>query len=186
MSPKALDLNNLFGDSSEYNDRMFNALLKALKSAHQEGFDYIRYRKSIQELIKLGMDESTAIKSAFVTASTMGLNKEKLLESIQHYKSILGKEREQFAMAMKNQIANQVDGIRVNAVKMEEKVLQNEQKIQKLEEENRLLRQRLQEVDSDIKSNQEKIENTRDEFKKVFDFLYDHITEDEHKVNSLL
>ncbi|MEM1214943.1 MAG: hypothetical protein AAGJ82_04620, partial [Bacteroidota bacterium] len=71
-------------------------LLSAMDKADLEGFDYLEYKKSLQSLTKMNMDEATAFKSAFAMAQTMGATPTKLVQSAQHYLNILQKEEEKF------------------------------------------------------------------------------------------
>jgi chromosome segregation ATPase len=58
---------------------------------------------AVANLRGMDLDEATAFKSAFATARTMGLTKEKLLETAAHYKGIVQKEKEQFDAASAKQ-----------------------------------------------------------------------------------
>jgi hypothetical protein len=64
------------------------------------------------------MDQALAIKSAFTTGSTMGLNKENLLKSVDFYKQVIQKEKVQFDIALKNQREQKVDGRKVGTTKL--------------------------------------------------------------------
>jgi hypothetical protein len=66
-----IDLKELFQITSEINAKVADKLLAALKSAFLTEFDYLKFKKSYMSLLDLGMDEMTAMKSAFMTAATM-------------------------------------------------------------------------------------------------------------------
>ena len=104
-----INLKDLFGNAEGSNDKVLLKLLTAIKEGQQKDFDYLKFKQSYKSLCEMGMDESTASKSAFLTASTMGLTKDKLMLTVQHYKNILNREKEQFAVALKNQISNNID-----------------------------------------------------------------------------
>ena len=96
-------------DELEGNDqKSINFLSSAIEKNSLKGFDYIEFKKSLKAMQDMNLDSTTAIKSAFATASTMGLTKERLLHSIQHYKNVLSKEKSQFDDALKKQVDSRI------------------------------------------------------------------------------
>ena len=68
----AIDLKKLFlGDEQ---DKFSVALVKALKSSAQPGFDYLKFKQSVKTMADMNMDTETSFKSAFATASTHGFD----------------------------------------------------------------------------------------------------------------
>ena len=130
-----INLKDLFAVTSEMNEKVLLKLLTAIKDGQQKDFDYLKFKQSYKSLCQMGMDESTAAKSAFLTASTMGLTKDKLLNTVQHYKNLLNKEKEQFAVALKNQIANNIDAKALEINRLQERTEENKRKIQQLMDE---------------------------------------------------
>jgi len=177
-----IDLNSLFGKIEE-NSKSAKKLLKALKENFQEDFDYLKFKKSVNSMMEMGMDKTTATKSAFATASTMGLTKNKLVKSIVHYQTVLNKEREQFAVALKNQIATNIDGKRVEAQKLVKEIEANKSKIAKLQEQIKAYQAKIDSVEEVVEKNRQKIESTRDSFKNAFDYYYDQIEIDLQNIN---
>jgi len=181
-----LNLKDLFNVSEQMNDKVLMKLLTAVKDGQQKDFDYLKFKQSYKSLCQLGMDESTAAKSAFLTASTMGLTKEKLMLTVQHYKNILNKEKEQFAQALKNQIANNVDGKTIEIKRLQEKTEENFRKIAQLQKEQTIIEQEIQKLKDTADVSRLKIEDTRDQFKTTFDILYSEVEEDGLLYDSIL
>ncbi len=173
-----INLKDLFTVSDLMNDKVLMKLLTAIKDGQQKDFDYLKFKQSYKALCALGMDEGTASKSAFLTASTMGLTKDKLLLTVQHYKNILNKEKEQFALALKNQIANNIDAKSLEVKKLEDKMEENKRKIAQLQKEQLLIEQEILQLKEVAETSRGKIEDTRDQFKTTFDLLYREIEED--------
>jgi len=67
-------------------------LLQAIEKNNLEGFDYLEYKKSLKALEKMPMDEATKYRSAFATASTMGVTLDKLIQTTNFYIGVLDKE----------------------------------------------------------------------------------------------
>ena len=173
-----INLKDLFAVTSEMNEKVLLKLLTAIKDGQQKDFDYLKFKQSYKSLCQMGMDESTAAKSAFLTASTMGLTKDKLLNTVQHYKNLLNKEKEQFAVALKNQIANNIDAKASEINRLQERTEENKRKIQQLMDEQIIIESEIAKLRESAELSKSKIEDTRDQFKNTFDILYAEIEED--------
>ncbi|MBK8516403.1 MAG: hypothetical protein IPL55_09005 [Saprospiraceae bacterium] len=173
-----INLKELFSHTEVMNDKVLMKLLTAIKDGQQKDFDYLKFKQSYKALCGLGMDASTASKSAYVTASTMGLTKEKLLLTVQHYKNILNREKEQFAVALKNQIAKNIDSKTMDIKRMHDKISENQLKIIQIQKEQTILEQEIEKLKQALDISQSKIEETRNQFKQTFDVLYNEVEED--------
>ena len=71
-----VDLKSLFPIDESQDEKSQQILLKAIKNANQEGFDYLEFLVSVAKLKDMQMDEATALKSAFSTASSFGVTKD--------------------------------------------------------------------------------------------------------------
>ncbi|MBK9254477.1 MAG: hypothetical protein IPM42_03205 [Saprospiraceae bacterium] len=173
-----INLKELFKSNSDFDEKVLMKLLIAIKENQTQDFDYLKFKQSYQSLQQIGMEASTAAKSAFLTASTMGLTKAKLMASANHYKSVLTKEKEAFANALKYQIATQIDGKKVEVQRLKEKIEENIRKIEQLNKENDIIQQKMTELEGNTELVNQKIVDTRDRFKSTFDSLYEEIEED--------
>lgn len=181
-----IDLKELFHTHPEINAKVVDKLLTALKSAFLTEFDYLRFKKSYLSLIEMGMDETTAMKSAFMTATTMGLTKDKLLDNIAYYKSVLYKEREQFAQALKHQIATHVDARTVEIQKLRDKKEENERKIIELQNQREVIESEILKISQEMETHTERIHSTRDQFRITFDYMHSVIEKDEQNIRNNL
>jgi hypothetical protein len=173
-----INLKDLFKISPELNDKVVLKLLTALKEGQEKDFDYLKFKLSYTNLLQMGMDEATAAKSAFVTAATMGVTKEKLLTSLQHYKNIMARQREEFAFALKNQIANNVDAKTIEINRLNDKYDENIRKIEQINREQLGIKEEVTKLEAASLVSQEKINETRDQFKATFDALYEELEGD--------
>jgi chromosome segregation ATPase len=181
-----VELKELFSNLEKYDEKVLAKLMTAIAESQQGGFDYLKFKLSYIRLQQMGMDEAQAAKSAFMTASTMGFTKEELLKSAQKYLSVLNREKETFASALKNQIANNVDAKRVEINKAKERIAENIRKIEQLKQENVLLAGKIEEIESGMEAVIKKIEDTRDRFKTTFDAMYHEIEADVVLYNKFL
>ena len=83
----------------------------------------------------LKLDTSTSLKSAFATASTMGVTKDSLFQSARHYLTILGEEKKQFDQALNNQVQQRIDSKKRRIAKLQQQIEDHKRQIAKLEKQ---------------------------------------------------
>ncbi len=179
-----IDLNDLFPQVKDLDDKSIFALFRAIKSHFDPAtFDYIKFRQSVSALIQMSMDESVSYKSAFATASTMGLTKEKLLKSANRYFSVLEDERESFATALLQQKKVKIEGRKSEVSNLGLQIEKHKQKIQELEREIEIFQKRIDNVDQDVDLATQKIEGTKTKFLDVYNVLSQEIKKDIDTIN---
>lgn len=181
-----VDLKKLFASDDITNTKMQSALISAINKNASDEFDYLKFKVSVTKMMDMGMDKGTAIKSTFATASVMGVTKNKLVASAKKYKGALDKERDQFAVALKNKIAKNVDGKRVEAERLKKEIVSHKEKIAKLLNEIELFEDKIAHVDDVINDAKDKIESTRNDFRSTFDAIYSQIEEDLINIDSAI
>ena len=109
-------------------------LLNALEKANQPGFDYLEFKKALQNLKKLNMDEATRYQSAYAAAQSMGITPQKLIESADHYLKVLAKEDQNFNDALKAQQQRQVRDQQAELPKLDEQIKELESELRERQE----------------------------------------------------
>jgi len=160
----AIDIKKLMNVTSELDSRSTNALVKAIKDNHLEGFDYLKFVHSVQALLNMDIDESTAYKSAFATAKTMGFTKDAFKKSVRHYLNVLSSERERFAEALKRQRTEKLTNKAERTESIKQKIAAHKEKIKKLQSEIKIYESKLVQMDSDIEKEREKLETVTKNF----------------------
>lgn len=176
----------VFGDHHGLDERSFNSLLKALEKNNLPGFDYIEFKQSLARLVELDMDEVTAFKSAFATASTMGLTKEKLLKTTTHYKNVLLKEKQQFDQALKKQMEQRVNSKLSEVEKLKKQILEYQKKIKDLEAKMAKSQKTIDHADEHIQAAKDKIEDTENAFGHTLQSIVNQIDKDIENINAYL
>lgn len=171
-------LKDLFGQHHGLDERSVEALVKALERKNLPGFDYLEFKQSIYALQHMGMDDPTKFRSAFATASVMGLSKEKLLQTAQHYKKVLQEEKSHFDRSMQNHLQERVENKRREVEVLKKKVEEYRQKIQQLEAQIELSNQTIDQADSSIEDAKEKIEAARTNFEFTLNSIVNEIDND--------
>ena len=180
------NITEIFGDQPGLDRRSVEFLAKALAKNNLPGFDYLEFKQSLARLKELGMDTSTVFKSAFATASTVGLTKDKLLTTAAHYKQVLAQEKRQFDSAMENQINRRVKGKQEEAEKLKKQIDEWRKQIEHLQQRMNQAQETIDSSDSHIKRETEKIHSTRDNFEKTFRSIQQQIDEDIADINTYL
>lgn len=182
-----IDLHDLFPSVKELDEKSVFALFRAIKNNFDAStFDYMKFRKSVNSLAELNMDSATSYKSAFATAMTMGLTKEKLINSAKKYSHVLDEERESFATALLQQKAIKIDGRKAEVSSLVQKIEEHKQKIKELEREIDVFQARIDNVDQDVEQASIKIDGTKKKFLDVYKVLNDSIKQDIETINLYL
>lgn len=179
-------LGELFGTNHGLDEKSVQFLTGALERNNLPGFDYLEFKLSLRAMDKLGVDETTAFKTAFATASTVGLTKEKLLKTAQHYKSVLSTERQQFEEAMQKQVQQKVDAKKTEVEKLRIQVEEFKKRIKQLEDKINSSQEVIDTADQTINEAKSKIESTRDGFESTLQSLMNEIKIDIERINNYL
>lgn len=173
-----VDLKKLFVKVVDINEKVSIKLLAAIKNNAIAEMDYLKFKKSYQSLCEMGMDEATAAKSSFLTASTMGFTKNNLITSAKFYKNILFKEKQDFALALKNQITSNVETRQLEIQKLKEKKSDYIKKIAQMQAELSTFDERIDKVENEVELASQKIEDTRNQFVQTVSVFEKEIDED--------
>ena len=175
----------LFKSLEGLDEKSMKYLSAAIEKNNLKGFDYFEFKKSVNALKDM-LDEDTAIKSAFTTAANMGLTKEKLLQSIEHYKNVLTKEKRQFDDALKKQINQKISSKREEKLQLKEHIITLNHKIEEINKKIAAYQERIDSSDAEIEQAEEKIKSTQANFEKAYDNFVSEIDTDFQQINSIL
>jgi chromosome segregation ATPase len=171
-------MKDFFGAHHGLDERSMESLVGALERENLPGFDYLEFKQSLERLQALNMEEEVSFKSAFATASTMGLTKEKLLKTAAHYKMVLDKEKLSFDAALKKQVKAKVDGKRKEVEMLRSKLTEYEAKIEELKKLKAAAEKTISEADATIEAAQESINDVHQRFEATFKALQNQIDQD--------
>lgn len=180
------DLKILFGEHHGLDERSVDFLTKALEKNNLPGFDYIEFKQSLAALTGMSMEEETAFKSAFATASTVGLTKDKLLKTAEHYKKILSKEKEQFDAALQKQMVQRVSSKQKEVEKLRKQIEEYKAKIEQLQEKIDKSQHTIDTADEHIQEAKSKIVSTKENFEHTLTSIVNQIDQDIENINRYL
>lgn len=179
-------MKNIFGDNHGLDEKSVEFISKAIEKSNLPGFDYVEFKQALSNIAKMNIEEPTAFKSAFATAMTMGLTKEKLLETATHYKTIVSKEKNQFDIASEKQKDLKIGDNLKLVDEMNKKILDNELKIKQLQVDIDQMRIKVREMDYEREQAYGKIEEAKSKFTYAHQSILNQIEQDIENIKRYL
>lgn len=174
------------GKPGQVSSKFMEVLLTAMEKANLDGFDYLEYKKSLQSLANMPMDEATKFKSAFAMAQTMGVSTEQLVTTAEHYINQLSREEQKFEKALVSQKERQI-GTKLKQVKqLEDLVQQKAEQIKKLTIEIEKHQAQVADLKTQLQDASHKIETTKNDFIASYNQLVAQIEQDVEKIKQYL
>lgn len=172
------NMKNMFGDNHGLDEKSVDFISKAIEKANLPGFDYVEFKQALSNIAKMNIDEAIAFKTAFGTAMTMGLTKEKLLETATHYRNVVSKEKEQFDIASQKQKDLKIGENLKLVDEMNKKILDNELKIKQLQDEIDQMKVKVRGMDYEREQAYGKIEEAKTKFNFAHQSIMNQIEKD--------
>jgi predicted RNase H-like nuclease (RuvC/YqgF family) len=166
--------------------KIVEQLLQEVGEKNIEGFDYFEYKQSLKVLDKMPMNEATKYRSAFATASTMGVTLQTLLESAEFYLGILDQQDEHFRNEANAKKQKQVDKKESEASRLEKQIENYKDQIKRLKEKISKNQLRIEELEREVKIDKVKLEKDRNNFVASFNFLRSQFADDIAKMKKYL
>ena len=160
------------------NDRSVKVLMEAMEAANLPGFDYLEYKKSLQNLKKMDFTDSIRFQTAYATAQSMGVTPAQLQESAQHYLDVLGKEHKKFSNALSGQRAAQVSDKETKLKQIDADMKRQEAKIKELQAQIDKSRAEQEKLRKSIKGSVDKLAKTQADFETTLSVITDGIRKD--------
>lgn len=165
------------------NPKFLNILLGAVEKHNIDGFDYLEFKQSLQNLSDISMDERTKYSSAMAMAKTMGATSQSISDSANHYLQILKAEEDKFKKALAGQ-QQKIDSdktIGLDGIAKEISIKKEE--IERLKKEIVELERRQESMHKDINASAAKIQETNDHFSHAYSLIVQQIIDDIKKLN---
>jgi phage-related protein len=179
-------MKDFFGENHNLDEKSMESLITALERENLPGFDYLEFKQALARLGSLNMEESLIFKSAFATASTIGVTKDKLLKTAGHYKNVLAKEKKSFDAAMNKQVKAKVEGKRKEVEALKKKLALYEAKINELEQLKVKATKTINTADETIKNAQDGIDKVKTRFETTLKALLNQIDKDIEDIGKYL
>lgn len=172
--------------SDGLDDRSLEFLAGAIEKNNLPGFDYFEFKRAVATLQQMQLDEAIAHKSAFTTAATVGVTKEKLIETAGYYRDLLLKEKEQFDKALENQNATKVTAKQAEIKRLKDQIDRHKADITRLQDEMAAYLEQIELSESAVKVETEKLEKTHKAFEKTHQSVVMQIDKDIENMHKYL
>jgi len=173
-------------DADGLDNRSLEFLTQALEKNNLPGFDYLEFKRAVMQLKELKLEEAIAYKSAFSTASTMGLTKEKLLETAGYYRNLVEKEQVQFTQALENQNATKVASRQSDVTRLRDQIERNKAEVLRLQDEMAGYLTQVEQAEAAATLESEKLEKAKAAFEKTNAAVLLHIDKDVENIHKHL
>jgi chromosome segregation ATPase len=180
------EIRRILGIDQRYDKKSAEFLSAAIAKQQNDEFDYVKFKQSVNAMSDLKLNEQTAFKSAFATATTIGVTKSALVNSAKHYLSILMNEKSQFDAALNNQVKEKVASKRDQVLKLQQGIEEMKAQIAVLERRIAEAQQKIDSADDTVQKAKQKIQNTKDKFEQTFDAFVQIIRSDIERISEHL
>lgn len=145
-------------------ERSLGFLAAALEKNNLPGFDYFEFKKAVSALQDMDLDEAVAFKSAFTTASTLGLSKEKLLETAGYYRDLLMKEKDHFESALADQHQSRIASKANEIKRLQDQIDRHKAEIARMQDEIGGYLGAIESAQTQMQADAEKLEKAQKQF----------------------
>lgn len=180
------DLKEVFGDTNGLDDKSIESLTRALEKNNLPGFDYLEFKLSLGRLAQMNLPEEMAFKSTFATASTVGLTKEKLLTTGQHYRKVLYDEKEQFNVALQGQLQKRVNNKKEEVEKLKLQIEAWQAQIVNLQNQIAKSQATIDDAGAQMDNEMKKIQATKESFEHTHQTIMNQIELDLQNIQRYL
>jgi len=167
-------------------ERSLEFLSNAVEKNNLPGFDYFEFKRAVAALLQMQLDEATCYKSAFATAATVGLTKEKLVETAGYYRDVLLREKEHFDTALESQNATKVTSREQEIKRLRDQVERHKADIARLQDEIGGYLNQIDQAEAAVKNEAQKLERTKAAFEKTHQLVLFQIERDVENMHKYL
>jgi len=186
-SVESIDKNSAPGKiPGSYTDQFYKVLFDSLEKNNQPGFDYLEFKKALEALANISMDERTRFLSAYAGAQASGINADILVQSAGKYLTVLEAESNNFNDAVDAQWNKQIDTRKNDMKQLSDQIQSKTEQMTKLENEIKEHQSQLTSLKDDIGKSQEKIETAKANFMTTYKSLTEKIKGDIDRIKTYI
>ncbi len=174
------------GIPGSINQEMAQVLDDAISANNLSGFDYFEFRESLNNPAFATLPEQSKYLAVFGTAAQSGLTVEKLISSVDHYKAVISKKREEFNEQVQAITAQEVITRQEKKSANEQAVLDAQQKMAELSAMINDYQTENMQLANTISQEQFKIQQTQASFEATFNVVDAKLSEGKSKIQAYL
>ncbi|MGE5355039.1 MAG: hypothetical protein ACM3PT_02290 [Deltaproteobacteria bacterium] len=168
--------------------KFVDVLFKALETKNVEGFDYLEFMQSINNLKKQNLtdDEIKLFQTGFALAKTLNVDKNALIASGKHYMNVLEEEKSNFHASLTNNAKAKLDEKSRQIQELEKSLAQDKAKLESLRNEIMKNEQRKLSLTEELTQAEIKVNSVKSAFNTAYVSLSDKIKNDLDKIEKYL
>ena len=171
---------------TQINPEVFKSIEDALSEANLEGFDYFEFAKILEGLKEKIPSEEARYQTAYTTSAIMGTTKATLLETAQHYLSVLNRESDKFSAFYKDQIKNTVTDKEASLISIDKAIEEKQQQIKLLNDEINEITKSKTVINNEIIENQSKADKIKNDFMATIGIFLKRVNDDAEKIQKYI
>ncbi len=172
--------------TGKVSDKFYDILFEAMETNNQPGFDYLEYKKSLQTLAKMPMDEATRYSSAYAAAQAMGVSSQQLNDSAQFYLNVLKTEDSKFQESVNAQRQKQIGSKEKAITDLDATIKAKGEQIARLTQEIAAHQEDMGKMKAEISEAVVKIETTLSDFHATYSDLIGQVGQDVENMKKYL
>lgn len=145
-------------------DSIAKALEQSLQDNKLSGFDYLKFVAATEEMKAYNTPEDTRFKMAFSTAKQLGLDKDSLIKSGEHYLSVLKQDEAEFKSECTQHEKKEITAKETKLADLEAKIIALTEQANKAKEDHTALTEEVQEKKASLESRRTAFESTLQSF----------------------
>ncbi len=162
-------------NAPQLNTQLLDKLCERLEAENLPGPDYMELKTSVMDpnMMKIIPDERQRLMASYCSlkVNSKDLTKQRILDSIDHYISILNKWQEEA-----------ISGLNAERNKVSDK----KQEMDKLREQMAAIQNKIDELNKDVLATESKCNQNEADMKTSVGFLVNKLTEDKNKISTIL
>lgn len=177
---------DLFAGGKLVDEKSLEMLTQVIEKNNLPGFDYYEFKRSVMMLKEMSLEEAVAFKSAFQTASTVGVTKEKLVETAQYYRNLMTKEQENFTAALEKQHQVRITDRKSEIGRLIDQIARHEAELTRLQEEIAVYKEQTATAEKNLGADADKLAATRTGFETTLQTVLTTIDTDIEMIHKYL
>lgn len=145
-------------------DSIAKALEQSLQDNKLSGFDYLKFVAATEEMKVYNTPEETRYKMAFSTAKQLGLDRDSLIKSGEHYLSVLKQDDVEFKSECAQHEKKEITAKETKLAELETKITSLTEQANKAKEDHAALTEEVQEKKTSLESRRTAFESTLQSF----------------------
>jgi len=144
-------------------------LTKSLQSSKLAGFDYMKFIASVEKSKASGVSEDARFKMVFSTAQELGVDKDQLVQSGQHYLGVLKENEDDFNSDCSKFEKDEVQGREAKLTQIENSITNLSKQLAQLQQDHETLKNELSEEKTRLESRKASFQATLQTFRATIE-----------------